>query len=217
MSSKATLDRYKSILDSLMSFLHQNDEKYGKEKVYSQEELNCILPDDVVCWMKLSSVGTPDPKLDADPKLARSNTLQFYKKAILFFIPNCLNSWNTTRMEGNRTKSLEVNAFIKMVEKKEVRKQGAVSLARRALTEKEFRVLHQVFKTQSPPSKHLELTWKFGMPAFLNYQFHLIARIDDTTQVTIDNICVHNKFSNCLKTKLNWSKMYKKREMRHGR
>jgi hypothetical protein len=79
-------------------------------------------------------------------------------------------------------------------------------MARRALTEKEFRMLHQVFKTQSPPSKHLELTWKFGMPAFLNYQFHLIARIDNTTQVTIDNIRVYDKFSNCLKTKLNWSK-----------
>jgi hypothetical protein len=118
MSSKATLDRYKSILDSLMSFLHQNDEKYGKEKVYSQEELNRILPDDVVRWMKLRSFGTPDPELDADPKLARSNTLQFYKKAISFFIPNRLISWNTTRMEGNPTKSLEVNAFIKMVKKK---------------------------------------------------------------------------------------------------
>jgi hypothetical protein len=44
------------------------------------------------------------------------------------------------------------------------------------------------------------------MPAFLNYQFHLIVRIDDTTQETIENICVHNEFSNCLKTKLHWSK-----------
>jgi hypothetical protein len=60
MSSKATLDRYKSILDSLMSFLHQNDKKYGKEKVYSQEELNRILPDDVAHWMKLRSFGTPN-------------------------------------------------------------------------------------------------------------------------------------------------------------
>jgi hypothetical protein len=74
------------------------------------------------------------------------------------------------------------------------------------LTKKEFRMLHQVFKTQSPPSKHLELTWKFGMPAFLNYQLHLLARIDNTIQITIDNIRVHNEFSNCLKTKLNWSK-----------
>jgi hypothetical protein len=52
----------------------------------------------------------------------------------------------------------------------------------------------------------LQLIWKFGMPAFLNYQFHLIARIDNTTQVTIDNIYVHNEISNCLKTKLSWSK-----------
>jgi hypothetical protein len=28
--------------------------------------------------------------LDADPKLGRSNTLQFYKKAFSFFIPNLI-------------------------------------------------------------------------------------------------------------------------------
>lgn len=101
-----------------MLFVHQKDDKYGKEKQYSQEELNEISPNNVVRWMKLQCFGMPDPKLDADPKLARSNTLQFYKKAVSFFIPNRISSWNTTRMEGNPTKSLEVNAFIKMVKKR---------------------------------------------------------------------------------------------------
>ena len=34
MSSKTTLDCYKSIFDSLMTFLHQNDKKTGMEKMY---------------------------------------------------------------------------------------------------------------------------------------------------------------------------------------
>jgi hypothetical protein len=45
----------------------------------------------------------------------------------------------------------------------EVRKQGAVSMARRALTEKEFKILLQVFKTQSLSSKNLELDWEASL------------------------------------------------------
>jgi hypothetical protein len=40
----------------------------------------------------------------------------------------------------------------------------------------------------------------------INFQFHVIARIDDTMQVMIDHICIHDSFPNCLKPKLNWSK-----------
>jgi hypothetical protein len=36
------------------------------------------------------------------------------------------------------------------------------------------------------------------MPALLKYQFHLIARIDNTIQVTLENICMHDKFASCL-------------------
>jgi hypothetical protein len=103
--------------------------------------------------MNLHCFGTPDPALDADPKLARSNTLQFYKKAISFFMSNCLITWNSSRMDGNPTKSLEMNGLIKRVKKKEVRKQGADSMARRALTEKEYRMLQRIFKAKSPPTR----------------------------------------------------------------
>ena len=77
-----------------------------------------------------------------------------------------------------------MNGLIKRVKKKEVRKQGADSIARRALTEKEYRMLQRIFKAKSPPTRPLDMIWKFGMPALLNYQFHFIARIDDTTQVS---------------------------------
>ena len=111
---------------------------------------------------------------------------------------NHLIPWNSSRMDGNPTKSLEVNGLVKQVKKKEVRKQGEDSSARKALTEKEYRMLQRIFKTQSPPTRPLDMIWKFGMPALLNYQYHLIARIDDTPQVTMDNIPVHDEFANCL-------------------
>ena len=50
------------------------------------------------------------------------------------------------------------------------------------------------------------MLWRYGMSALINFQFHVIGRIDDTMQVLIDHLCVHDLFLNCLKTKLNWSK-----------
>ena len=44
------------------------------------------------------------------------------------------------------------------------------------------------------------------MSAMINFQSHVIGRIDDTTQVVVDHLRVHDSFLNCLKTKLNWSK-----------
>ncbi len=48
--------------------------------------------------------------------------------------------------------------------------------------------------------------WRYGLYALTNFQFHLIARIDDTTQVLVDNNCIHDNSCNALKTRLNWSK-----------
>jgi hypothetical protein len=57
-------------------------------------------------------------------------------------------------------------------------------MVRRALTEREYRMIQGIFKIQSPPTKPLNMIWKFGMLALLNHLFHFIASIDDTTQVT---------------------------------
>ncbi len=64
--------------------------------------------------------------------------------------------------------------------------------------------MHEVFKTFGGP--HSSGIWKVGMPALINFQFHIIARIDNTTQVIMDHICVHNHFENALKLRLTWSK-----------
>jgi len=43
------------------------------------------------------------------------------------------------------------------------------------------------------------LIWKYGMPALMNFQFHLITKIDDTTQVVLEDICTHDNFEKALK------------------
>jgi hypothetical protein len=91
--------------------------------------------------MVLHCYGNPDPALDEDPKVARSNTLQFYKKDSLFFMANNIKTWNSSPMDRNTTKSLEVNDLIKWVKKKGGKKQGMVSISRKALIKKECRIL----------------------------------------------------------------------------
>jgi hypothetical protein len=65
--------------------------------------------------------------------------------------------------------------------------------------------LHEVFKTFGGP--HSSGIWKLGMSALVNFKFHMIARIVDTTQVIMDHIRVHDHFENAWKTRLNWSKI----------
>jgi hypothetical protein len=83
-------------------------------------------------------LGALDPPSDANPTLARSNTLKFWKKALPLFMPDCLMEWSRTQEEGNPTRSIEINELIKQVKKKEVRKQGAASKTRQPMKETEF-------------------------------------------------------------------------------
>jgi hypothetical protein len=51
------------------------------------------------------------------------------------------------------------------------------------------------------------LLWKrYGVSTMVNFQFHMIARIDDSTQVILEHIHVHEKFAHAVKARLNWSK-----------
>jgi hypothetical protein len=117
--------------------------------------------------------------------------LEFWKKAISFFMPNRLVPWNATRIEGNPTKNIDVNDLIRRVKKKEVRKQGVAPQSRRSMTEQEFRLLHSVLRKYGTDN---DIIWRFGVPALVNYQFHLIARIDDATQILMDHIRITIRF-----------------------
>jgi hypothetical protein len=51
------------------------------------------------------------------------------------------------------------------------------------------------------------LLWKrYGVSAMVNFQFHLIARIDDSKRVILQHIHAREKFAHAVKARLNWSK-----------
>ena len=210
-------NRYRVHLDSLMSFVHKRPpgQEYTRAQAYRTSELNAITPIDVLRWMNIKTFGIPDPPIDANPVSARSSSLTFYKKSISFFMPNRLIPWSTTRSEGNPTRSNEINDLLKRVKRKEVRKQGVSPKCRRAITEREYRLLLtalQAPRREGDDDSNIAVSTnpivlRYGLPALLNFQFHLIARIDDTTQVLLSNLRPHEFFgTNVLKTRLNWSK-----------
>ena len=98
--------------------------------------------------------------------------------------------------QGNPTRSKDLNDFIKDVRKKEVRKQGKPSQARRALTESEFR---QVVKAVR--SKHM-----YSLAAYYLFQFHMIARVDDVMHFKCEDLTPHVEYDFAIKSKMCWSK-----------
>lgn len=51
-----------------------------------------------------------------------------------------------------------------------------------------------------------DIVWKYGIPVMMNYQSHLISRIDCATQAKCANLKAHDQFEFALKGKLDWSK-----------
>jgi hypothetical protein len=88
------------------------------------------------------------------------------------------------------------------------------SQARRPILGQEFVALHELLKqhdgTRRNRNQGDNVHWKrHGKLAMVNFQFHLIACVDDSynSTHTLEHIHVHNNFPNCLnKTRLNWSK-----------
>jgi hypothetical protein len=211
MVDTKTLNKYKCVLASFMSFIHghSDGDKYARDCVHSMEALAAVTPQDVVRYMNLKTFGTLIPAPDANPLSRRGATLGFDKKAISFFMPN-REKWSVTRAEGNPTQSQEVNALIKRVKKKEARKQGAESKTKRPMVGDEFIAMHDVLKKMGAASgrttTHASYWQRYGISALVNFQFHMIARVDDSTQVVLEHIRVHDNFPHALKTRLNWSK-----------
>ena len=78
--------KYKPILVSMMS--HMDNQQYPLNHEFTAEHLSTITPVAVLRWMNMKAFGTSDPPVDANPTLARSNSLKYWKKALSFFMPN---------------------------------------------------------------------------------------------------------------------------------
>ena len=94
-----------------------------------------------------------------------------------------------------------MNDLIKRVKRFETRKQGAPSQARRPLRQAEIKAaLHELRNQEA-------FDVKYGIPALLCFQFHVIGRIDDCCKWYRTNIAQHEGYpGKAARFRLAWSK-----------
>jgi len=178
MNEQTNEQRYKRIFINFMSFTHGTE--YSFDHVFDEGVLGQIVPNDVYRWMCLKVFGTPDPLPGDNPTSGQASSLEYYKKAISCYMPNKLQPWNALASTGNPTRSILVNQLIKLVRKKQVRKQGKESAVRRPLQPEEFEQTIAILQ-QYPDVIH-----RYQMPSFCKFQFHMIGRVDDVARVKKD-------------------------------
>ena len=223
----STLNQYKSILAKFMDYYKGTneystsnvpiaiisdadfqrlspDERVAKKYV-TKEELFMVTPEDVEKWLieKVYSVrNTTFDDLPADAIANfRSDTIETYKKSLSYFMPNKIHPWNEVLRQGNPTKSSLVNNLVKGTRQKELREAGKKSSARRELDPLEYQ--QTLLKLNSFSN---DIIKQFMIPTVLKFQFHMIARIDDTMNFKEKDIKPHPLFRFALQAKMRWSK-----------
>lgn len=181
----------------MMSYL--NGVEYESSHEFSREQIIELTPEDLMRWMNYMVYENEDPPEDASPGI-QSSTVAFWKKALSFFMVNRLMVWNEVNNVGNPTSCTQLNELIKHTKKMEVIKKGVQSQARRSINDDEFLKVMGILKGGRSS------IWKYGTTCLLNFQFHMITRIDDCVLCLMENIIVHPRFEFCLRTKLSWGK-----------
>jgi hypothetical protein len=69
-----------------------------------------------------------------------------------------------------------------------------------------LKILHEAVGNGKQTTMHASMWKRYGISAMVNFQFHLIARMNDSTQVILEHIRVKDKYAHALKGRLNWSK-----------
>ena len=65
--------------------------EYPSDKVYTNEEVLVLTPDDLYKWIAFRVYGTEDPNPRSTPMI-RSATIEFWKKSISYFM-NMTDKW----------------------------------------------------------------------------------------------------------------------------
>lgn len=198
IQSEKGVRRYKAILTTLFNFLHEKT--YATSHNFDDEQLHDVTHKQVLDWFKFQCFGTVNPIYDDNLKAKyRKDTVLYWKKALSYFLSDA------------QTKSDEMNNFIKYIGQLQVRKRGKEPQARDALSNAGFQHLLQGLKkddtsnVKKKDEKHF--VRKYGIPAMLCYQFAMIGRLDDCTQLLTENFKCHDQFPTyALKSKMMWSK-----------
>ena len=116
----------------VMNYLDSTE--YPAGTTFSQERLRQITPEDLVRYLNYEVYGNETPADDNEAQI-RSSTVEFWKKALSYFMPNRMMVWNEIASVGNPTRSALVNQLIKVMKRKEVCGQGQSSRAWRPLND----------------------------------------------------------------------------------
>ncbi|KAI2499454.1 hypothetical protein MHU86_15038 [Fragilaria crotonensis] len=193
--------QYHPYLSEFMAFLHP-DAMFDTNSVIGIDLLAEVKPNDVARFLRLKAFGTADPTPDMQPHCGRANSLGQYKKAISYYVRVIKSeAWNERIQDGNPTRSAIVNDVIKRVKKAEVRKLGKESAARRPLEPGEFE-----YTMSALVSRFSDIRRKYLVPAAAKFQFHMMARIDDTSHFDEADLKPHPQFPFALQARMCWSK-----------
>jgi hypothetical protein len=195
---------YKKLFIKFMDFIHGT--VYDVQHEFTNAILGEIVPNDVVRFFKFKAFGITDDRdiCEQNDRATgcREATLDMYKKSISYYMPNSIPTWDRLHNMGNPTKSVEVNNFLKLVGKFEVRKKGKPSCAKRALKKDEF-----IFALDLLGNREKDFQ-RYQMTAMMKLQFHLIGRSDDICKLETDSFSGHAdpRFARfALQIKVTWS------------
>jgi hypothetical protein len=117
-------ETYSGHIAKFMNFL--NDTNHSNDHQYSDEELIQLTPNHIIKFFqfKVFKILDDQPINKAtDRATGWRAILEAYKRSISYFMPNRIPSWDQMSQNGNPTKSTDINDFIKLVKKLEVRKK----------------------------------------------------------------------------------------------
>mmetsp|Transcript_3052 Transcript_3052/g.6699 ORF Transcript_3052/g.6699 Transcript_3052/m.6699 type:complete len:458 (+) Transcript_3052:253-1626(+) len=106
--------RYLTILCEFMGFFHEKPKPYPKDHEFSEDELSAITPTDICKWMNAKAFSTPNPSPDAKLTGSGSSSLDFFKKALSFYMP-LKDNWDVEQRRGNPTRSQQVKELLHRV------------------------------------------------------------------------------------------------------
>jgi flagellar biosynthesis GTPase FlhF len=198
LSQPDSIMDYHDYLAEFMSFRDGKD--YQSPHPFPNMELTKITPQEVTEFLAMKAYGKQNPGPEDHPTVGRASSLEYYKKALSYFMPNRLMGWNYQVGWGNPTRSSDVNQLINAVKKKEAKGLGKASQARRDFDKEEFDQIMAHLGEQS------DIDHKLGIPCLFKFAYHLIARLDDSCKLRRKKLQQNARIPGTLRVKLQWTK-----------
>ena len=177
---------------------------HGNSCDFSNSELFNLTPDHIYAYLPNKTLGIIQPSDTDKPTQGRSNSIEYSKKAILYFMPNKLMKWDLQNNSGSSTKSVMVDELNKKIKKQKLEGKGREGKASVAwhhmhLTE----VIEVIKRCRMMPHNH---SGRHIGAAYFLFQFHMMARLDDVGNFKCEDTMVNIKYPYTLTSKMCWSK-----------